>query len=637
MRTSLWPAVAALLLFPAVSRADKPQTWTEVRSPHFVVITNASAKQGRRVAEQFEQERGVFRVVFPGLRVDPGVPIVIVAAKDEQTMRELLPAFWEEKGHTHPGGQFVGNEDKKYMALQLDAVGDSPYEILYHEYVHLLMRLNFQQVSAWSNEGMAEFYGHMTISDKEVTLGNPSVSHLRRLQENKLLPFDVLFKADEHSPYYNEKEKSSVFYAEAWALTHMVMLGDPARRGQMATYLELVSRGDTDAMEAARQAFGDLAELSKQLERYTQQGMYTALRIKYPVQLADKDFPARELTPAESLAARGDFYAHTNRPVEARKLLQQAQALDENLASIYESYGLLAIREKDLPKAEEAFERAAQLDSKSFLAHYYAAFVTLQHAGPATPLETAETRLKRAIELNPGFAESYAALAHLYTLRGDKLDTALEMAEKAAMLEPGNLDHRINIGYVLLQMRRTAEAQKLGEKLLAQARMEENHAAAQELLAQVQTVAEYEQKRKEYENRKAEAQKAREANRNAGKRIGSDEVAGNSAPPKLAHRKNSATEGSKTARLTAIGKIMAVDCQDPGLDIILMARDRKLVLHAENFYKLDFEATGWEPPANFNPCKDLQGRDARVVYAPSEENKDKGILVTVEVRGSAKK
>ena len=638
MRVSLWPAIAfVLLLFPAGSRADRPQTWTEVRSPHFVVITNASAKQGRRVAEQFEQERGVFRVVLPGLRVDPGMPIVILAAKDEKTMHELLPAYWETKGRMHPAGIFAGNEDKNYMLLQLDATGDNPYGILYHEYVHLVMRLNFQQISVWSNEGMAEFYGHMTIGEKEITLGNPSDFHLRVLQTTKLLPLDVLLKADEHSPYYNENEKATVFYSEAWALTHMVMLGDPARHGQMSKYLELVSRGEVDAMEAARQAFGDLAELSKQLDRYTQKAFYTYLHMKSPAQLGDSDFPVRELTAAESLAARGDFYAHMERPVEARNLLQQAQALDGNLASIYESYGLLAIREKDLPKAGEAFEHAAQLDSKSFLAQYYAAFVTLQHATPETPLVTAEGRLKRAIELNPEFAESYSALSHLYALRGDKLDTALEMAVKAAKLEPGNFNHRINIGYVLLQMRRTADAQKLGERLQAQARTDENRSAVQAFLAQVQTFAQYEQKRKEYEEQQAERQKADEVNQKGAEQPGPNNGAITNTPPKLAHRTNSAAGPPAGPRLHALGKIAAVTCRALRLDMTLAAPGHTLLLHAENYYKLEYLSFNYQPPANFNPCTDLEGHDARVEYVAPGNAEDSGVLLIVELRGAGKK
>ena len=53
------------LLLPVLAAAlaparDKPDNWIEVRSPHFVVTTNANEKQGRRIADQFERMRSVF-------------------------------------------------------------------------------------------------------------------------------------------------------------------------------------------------------------------------------------------------------------------------------------------------------------------------------------------------------------------------------------------------------------------------------------------------------------------------------------------------------------------------------------------------------------------------------------------------
>jgi hypothetical protein len=46
--------------------APKSENWIEVRSPHFIVLTNGSEKQGRRVGDQFERVRSVFRAAFPG-------------------------------------------------------------------------------------------------------------------------------------------------------------------------------------------------------------------------------------------------------------------------------------------------------------------------------------------------------------------------------------------------------------------------------------------------------------------------------------------------------------------------------------------------------------------------------------------
>jgi hypothetical protein len=73
-------AVPAFLAV-AVSARDKSDTWIQITSPHFVVATNGSEKQGRRVADQFERMRSLFHALFPKAQVDPGTPIVVLAPK----------------------------------------------------------------------------------------------------------------------------------------------------------------------------------------------------------------------------------------------------------------------------------------------------------------------------------------------------------------------------------------------------------------------------------------------------------------------------------------------------------------------------------------------------------------------------
>jgi len=145
LRHVLWLAALATL-FPctgALGASDPNQGWIEVRSPHFVVSSNAGEKEARRVADQFEQIRALFHTAFPNLRVDPAEPVLILAAKNENTMKLLLPEDWEVKGHVHPAGLYQQGEDKHYVILRVDSEGENPYHALYHEYTHALLHLNF--------------------------------------------------------------------------------------------------------------------------------------------------------------------------------------------------------------------------------------------------------------------------------------------------------------------------------------------------------------------------------------------------------------------------------------------------------------------------------------------------------------
>src|SRR5678809_846999 len=90
--------VLLLFFFFFLPARDKAENWLEVQSPHFVVATNSSEKQARRIADQFERMRSVFHVLFPKLQMDPGAPIVVLAIKDEKDFRALEPQAYLAKG-----------------------------------------------------------------------------------------------------------------------------------------------------------------------------------------------------------------------------------------------------------------------------------------------------------------------------------------------------------------------------------------------------------------------------------------------------------------------------------------------------------------------------------------------------------
>ena len=64
VRLSSILAFLSLLLAPP-SRADHHETWIEVRSPHFTVLSNAGEHEGRLTARQFEEIRAMFEQRYP--------------------------------------------------------------------------------------------------------------------------------------------------------------------------------------------------------------------------------------------------------------------------------------------------------------------------------------------------------------------------------------------------------------------------------------------------------------------------------------------------------------------------------------------------------------------------------------------
>ena len=104
--------------------------------------------------------------------------------------------------------------------------GQESYNIIFHQYTHLLVKNNVENPPTWFNEGLAEYYSTFSITaDQKVELGKPIPGHVFLLRANKMMPLRTLFQVDQKSPYYNERDKQGIFYAESWALMHYLILG----------------------------------------------------------------------------------------------------------------------------------------------------------------------------------------------------------------------------------------------------------------------------------------------------------------------------------------------------------------------------------------------------------------------------
>ncbi len=631
--TSRAARLAAFLLacsFPAGARelpaADKNETWIEVRTPHFVVASNAGEKQARRVADQFEQIRAMFHTAFPKLRVDPGQRILILAVKNEKSLKALLPAYWEVKGHVHPVGVYVAGPEKHYVALRMDTSGENPYHAVYHEYTHALVNLNFRGLPAWLNEGLAEFYGNTVLRDKDVMLGHFDANHLLLLQQSKLIPIATLLEVDHNSPYYNEQNRASVFYAESWALTHYLMLDPDARKQQlMLRFFDAFQKGDNQ-LEAARRTFGDLKKFGGKMEGYVRQGTFYAARMKAPVELAEKDYATRTLPQAESLALRGDFHLHMNRMSEARTMLEQAVALDSKLAAAHESLGYYHYRQQNLEEANKEFAEAVKLDSRDYLAHYYHAFLRVrgQMVGPEEMEET-RASLEKAIQLNPNFAPAYAALSSFYLVRSETKQKALDAALRAAQLEPGELHYALNLGQVLLILNREQDAQALLKQMQAAAKTPAEVQMAQSLQMQIE-------QRKQFANLKR-ADPEEDADDEAGEAVlphpGAEEVAKPTNADGPARKPQENKESSKVREASApeattpktsrtysmMGRIVELDCSaEPEAILTLTMSTITMRLHAADAGKIEYRVGERGSTAAANPCAKWKARQAKVSY-----------------------
>jgi hypothetical protein len=599
------------LLAPA---RDKPENWVEVRSPHFSVVSDSNEEQARRVADQFERMRSVFHTLFPKIPIDTLGSITVLAVKDKKDFRELEPAAYLAKGQLKLGGLFLRRADKNYVLLRLDAEGEHPYAVVYHEYTHLLLS-RAEWIPLWLNEGLAEFYQNTDIREKEVALGQPSPENLILLSQNRLLPLATLFTIDHTSPYYHEENKGSIFYAESWALTYYLELRDSREKtNQLLDYAQLLSQ-HVDAVTAATRAFGDLKQLQSALEAYVRQGSFQYFRVPGATDVDDSAFQFHVLSNVQADAVRADFLAYNQRTADARALLDRILQEDPNNVLAHETMGFLEFQEHHIDEARNSYAQAVKLDSQSYLAHYYFAAISMN--GPLDEAGEAQVEgsLRASIKLNPSFAPSYDRLAAFLAMHHRNLDEARMMALTAVELEPTNLTYRMQTANVLLQMERGKDAVTVIRNAMPLASSPQETAMAENFLRHAEEYAQAQEQSERFAQQLKAATPVTETDSRGAEVRGS--AVHDEALPNGPHH-------------FVTGVLKDVHCNTPAIDLNVIAAGKTLGLHSGNYFKIEYSTLGVALKKNLNPCADLEGKPAKVEYVDSA-GKGPAAVMAIEI------
>jgi tetratricopeptide (TPR) repeat protein len=500
----------SLLVAHSVCLAASPPTWIELRSSHFIVVSNASEHEAGRVADQFEMIRSVFLDNSGNVPANDQ-PVIVVAAKDEETLKPLLPESWTKKGAAHRVGLFLNGSDRSYVGLRLDVSMNQevyvPYEPIYHEYVHYLTRRLTPHLPVWMVEGLAEFYGNTRIEGNRVLVGTPSTSNLRILHEKTRLPVGMLFEVTASSPYYNEESKVSIFYAESWALTHYLITRDWREKTHRMNDFVALLQQNVPQTDAARRTIGDPGGLDSTLSEYIRNFSFAAVRLDRP-KIEQGDLRIRTLSEAESLAVRADFLAHEGQYAKANEMLEQSIKLDPKLAVAYENMGFLCFRRGRTADAEKWSAQALAMNPESDRANYYYAMSLLRRLTRDDEIVgKAEASLRAAIKTSPRFAPAYDALADCLARSGShqKLNEAYMAALQALDLEPGNISYRVRAVEVLEKQGRAEDAIRVATRAVSLARTPAEESEASASLAGAKQFQISQKKMKDLQEAKASA------------------------------------------------------------------------------------------------------------------------------------
>jgi len=458
-------AIVAFTIAVTVHAAGRP--WTLIRSEHLTLIGQQSPKTLHRIAIDLEQFRAVLGSLIQNAQRPLPVPTHVYVFDSRKELQPFLPV---RNGRVASlGGFFHHDGDVNDIALALEGY-DQSVAVVFHEYTHLLVRNAAKSIPVWLNEGLAEYYSTYGLESggMRAHIGRPIPHHVELLRE-RFIPLSQLIAVDTASALYDEGERRSIFYAEAWALTHYLMIEMPKGPLAINTYVTAIARGQPpDA--AFGEAFGmGPAHFEQELRRYVQRSAFRSTVFVFPHRVrVDTPDPGRRVATGDVDAWLGDLQRRVGRRQEAAPRIEAAVAAAPSSSMPQLALALLRLDEERTSEAWPAFERAVAAAPDDFFAQYAYGVSRLRHqaaagdrSGHTTAIDRAREALARAAAINPSSSDAFAWLAYAEMIADNRLAEARTAITRAIDLAPGRIDYRLRYADICILEGKIAEASAL--------------------------------------------------------------------------------------------------------------------------------------------------------------------------------
>ena len=450
MKSKLRTVIAILAVLSSVHPgfAGKAE-WVEVHSKHFTVITDDGEKNGRTTLMKFEQMRAGFGSVFQKATVNIPVPLEIIAFRSGKEMKQYAPLFNGKP--VELAGYFQQGEDRNFIALDLSA--PNGWSTVFHEYGHLLLNGNLRDMPLWVNEGFADFFSGMEISGKYMSLGTIPQGYGEILVNSRWMKTADLIGVEHTSRDYNEGDRRNVFYAQSWLTVHYILLKH--KEAQLDTYVKLTEDQHMPRPEAFEKAFGMTTNLfDKELERYLH-GTMQYLRAPAPQEDAGA-IEVHPLSKSDTEATLADFKFHMmDHKAEGIADFERILSEDPGNTLANRELGYSYIQRGEFEKAAPYLKKASETGSTDPRVHFFNAMVLsrsrsgILNVDPGK-IDAIQAELKKAIELDPDYAEAYNLLAFTESRKND-LEQAIQTQTRAVTLSPRNEFFLMNLANYQMQ------------------------------------------------------------------------------------------------------------------------------------------------------------------------------------------
>ncbi len=388
-------SILAVTAGTAVAAPD----WIRIESPHFELFTNAGERSGRRTILYFEQVRDFFLKTGNVGKV-PSSPVRIIRFRSPKEFKPYRPF--------KAAAAFYMSSPKQDLIV-MGTPGRQTKNAAVHEYVHLLVKHSGAELPVWLNEGLAELYSTFEPQGKQVAFGKAA----RVLADRQWLPFRELISADYESPHFDERDRTKVFYAQSWALTHMLCLSNPYSQ-RFFDFLKGADGGTGE--EAFRWVYGKtLDEVESDFKRYVVQKRLPTTVYEIRLNRSVEKPRVQPATETEVSLVKAGLLVGLKKREQALEIYRDLARRHPGDWRIPEALGYLASHSGDEESARRHFARAVELEAANPQMYYD--FARLLQDADAEP-EGIKTVLRQAIALKPDFDNAHRLLGSILLLEG---------------------------------------------------------------------------------------------------------------------------------------------------------------------------------------------------------------------------
>lgn len=429
-------AAALLAAVPAAA------AWLRLASANFELLTDAGEKQGREALVRLERIRSVFGGAA-GAKPVP-LPVRVFVFKSERAFRAFRPS-------ESTTGFFQGGPERNYIAMH-GATGET-FRVIHHEYVHMVLNHSAASLPQWFEEGLAEFYSTIDKRGENVVIGAPVENHIRTLLLTPWIDAAPFGAVNKRSPLYNERDTAGLFYAQSWAMVHMLNMSPPYRR-VLPRFAELLEKGYPPAL-AFEEAFHVSWENAvADCKSYVQARRFTVAQVFHGAD-APVEIEVSPLPDSDAALAQVELLLALGRDDPAEKIiaeLRKSGSLDS--ADGLLAQGLLALHRKKNKEAEDLLAQARAKGSRRSEAWFESAMLARERGAPR---EQVRELLHETVGRNPKHAEAQFLLGLMESQDG-RLRDAIGPLEEAVKILPRQsyFWHALALAYH--QLRRTDDA-----------------------------------------------------------------------------------------------------------------------------------------------------------------------------------